>query len=315
MDWLTKLFNWIAMKFKDILNYNRKSAEDNGWDPSWFGTTSFDSELVKQVKIFQNQHNLEVDGMVGPATFRRIETKRESEVVEEEVAVAEDRDLVEHIVCNGEKVAIDWHAVVTMEEKGALVLPENCYREQKKERKPSLIVTHWDAALSASSCHRILKKRKISSHFVIDNDGTIYQLMDTNHIAWHAKGVNNISIGVDFSNAYYPKYQKWYTKKGFGRRPVLDDSVTHGYKHKPHLGYYKVQLNAYKALLKALCDHYDIPKSCPTDDVSKKLITDVFKPAKDGMYEGVVCHYHLARKKIDCAGLKLDEIIKELNES
>ena len=46
---------------------------------------------------------------------------------------------------------------------------------------------------------RVLEKRGISTHFVIDNDGTIVQLVDCNDIAWHAgnRKVNNASIGID----------------------------------------------------------------------------------------------------------------------
>ena len=39
------------MKFVDIIKYNSSSAKKNGWDPSWFGGTEQDSELVKQIKI------------------------------------------------------------------------------------------------------------------------------------------------------------------------------------------------------------------------------------------------------------------------
>lgn len=312
MGLLTKLFSCLKMKFIDIIAYNKKSAEKNGWDPSWFGATVYDSDLVKQVKIFQNQHKLSVDGLVGPTTFRRALTSREFDEGEADVSVSRPTQTVDHIVCNGAHVPINCN-VVTMAEEGALVLPEGCYKGVSSERQPTMIVTHWDAALSAHSCFKILKKREISSHFVIDNDGTIYQMMDTNDIAWHAKGVNNISIGIDFSNAYYAKYQKWYIKKGFGRRPILDDSYTHGRKHPPHLGYYPKQLESYQELLRALCTHYDIPTACPRDSKGRYIAGYHVDSAK-GLFKGVVCHFNLSKRKIDCAGLKLGEIIKELNE-
>jgi hypothetical protein len=45
-----------------------------------------------------------------------------------------------------------------------------------------------------------------------------------NHIAWHAgsRTVNRKSVGVEISNAYYPKYQSWYKKNGFGERPSIN---------------------------------------------------------------------------------------------
>ena len=179
-----------------------------------------------------------------------------------------------------------------------------------------MIVTHWDVCLSAASCKRVLERRGISTHFAIDNDGTIVQLLDCNHIAWHAgnRRVNANSIGIDFSNAYYTKYQKSYVKNGHGERPILEDSIVHGIKLKPHLGYYPAQLLAYKALLEFLNKAYNIDLECPVDS-SGNLITKVFQPAAKGVYEGVVCHYHLTRKKIDTAGLELDKIINEINEN
>ena len=176
-----------------------------------------------------------------------------------------------------------------------------------------MIVTHWDVCLSALSCYKVLKKKNISSHFAIDNDGTIYQLVDTQNIGWHAgnRRVNNASIGIDFSNAYYPKYQSFYRKRGFGDRPLLENSAVHGRTLDPHLGYYPVQIEAYKALLKCLSSHYDINLDCPLNE-GGELLTEVNYDAVKGKFSGVVCHYHLTRKKKDCAGLKLDKILEEL---
>ena len=176
-----------------------------------------------------------------------------------------------------------------------------------------MIVTHWDACTSAAKCKRVLQARSISTHFCIDNDGIIYQYVDTNNPAWHAGGVNNKTIGKDISNAYYMKYNDYYIKKGFNKRPVCKNSRVHGIKLRPHLGYYNVQIEAYKKLVKVLCDHYDIPIETPmiNENVAD---TGVVNEAKKGKYKGIVCHYHVSRNKIDCAGLELDKIIKELKK-
>jgi len=305
MGLLTKLFEFFTFIMEQkIIDYNKRSIKKYGWDLSWFGASNHEDALVS-IREFQERNDLEPDGMVGPMTFRRIFTERESEEV-----VAEKK----YIVCNGESVEIDWEKVVNLEDENALVLSQKCYRQSSSERKPAMIVTHWDAALSAKSCHKILEKRGLSSHFVIDNDGTIFQMVDTNNTAWHAKGVNDVSIGIDFSNAYYTKYQKWYMRKGFGRRPLLENSYTNGYKHKPHLGYYPAQLEAYKELLKTLCGHYSIPVECPRD-AKGKYLTKEYDPAIKKTYKGIVCHFNLTKKKIDCAGLELDKIVDEITES
>jgi len=169
----------------------------------------------------------------------------------------------------------------------------------------------WDVCTSAASCKKVLEKRNISTHFCIDNDGVIFQYLDPNDIGWHAGKVNNYSIGVDFSNAYYTKYNSIYKKRGFSERPVLENSTVHGVKLKPHLGYYKVQIEAYKQLIKTLCEHYEIPLVVPTTE-SGDLITKVHDEAARGKFDGVVCHYHLTRGKIDCAGLELKKIVDSL---
>jgi len=297
--------------------YNEASASKLGWDPSWFGEDEFDDELVQAIENFQTKHDLEADGLCGPMTYRRALTEREAL---EAMALNKYQSLigqdVKTITCNGRSVEIEWDKVVRLNDDNNLALPSDCYRScLDAEREPSMIVTHWDAALSAKSCHNILKKRGISTHFVIDNDGTIYQMVDTQHVGWHAgnRGVNNCSIGIDFSNAYYVKYQKYYETKGFGPRPVLDDSTVHGRTLKPHLGYYPAQLEAYKALVCALCDRYDIPLACPTDN-DGKLLTSVHSEAAEATFKGIVSHYHLTKRKIDCAGLRLDKVIDELRD-
>ena len=63
-------------------------------------------------------------------------------------------------------------------------------------------------AYHSTQCQKVLDKRGISVHFLIDNDGTIYQTLDLQHAAFHAGKVNRKSVGVEISNAYYPKVSK-----------------------------------------------------------------------------------------------------------
>tara|TARA_R110002020_G_scaffold168416_1_gene357154 strand:+ start:3129 stop:4040 length:912 start_codon:yes stop_codon:yes gene_type:complete len=300
----------MAVRDRDF--YNEASAQKLGWVPQWFGAKEFGDELITKVKEFQSEHGLSADGLVGPVTFRRVYTELEArrELLNSMREGKDEEFGSPHILCGGRPVAIEWEKVVTMRDEGSLALPRKCYKVADPDRKPTMIVTHWDAALSAQSCKKILERRGLSSHFVIDNDGTIFQMVDTNDITWHAGSVNGVSIGIDFSNAFYTKYQRVYRKRGFGNRPLLKSKV-HGGTVGEHLGYYEVQLDAYKALLKALCGHYDIPLECPVDEEGE-LVTAVHKGAKAGKFKGVVCHYHLNRKKIDCAGLELKGLLDDI---
>jgi hypothetical protein len=158
----------------------------------------------------------------------------------------------------------------------------------------------------------VLDKRGISVHFLIDNDGTIYQTIDLQHAAWHAGSsrTNRPSVGVEITNAYYPKYQAWYEKHGFGLRPLIEDAWVHGNKLAPFLGFYPAQIEAAKALWKAIHNAIGIPYETPVSQFGKtstKYVQDVAY----GTFTGFVSHYHVSKTKIDCAGLDLKTLLDE----
>jgi len=148
---------------------------------------------------------------------------------------------------------------------------------------------------------------------MIDNDGTIYQALDTQHGAWHAGGRrwNASSIGVEISNAYYPKYQNKYVSRGLGARPIWDDAVVHGSKQKPFMGFYDVQIQALKALYKAVHKATGIPLETPLGD-DGEMLTTVSKEAAANKFKGFISHFHLTKRKIDCAGLDIKKILEEI---
>jgi len=78
--------------------------------------------------------------------------------------------------------------------------------------KPRMIVLHWTAVSDLNGSferlypQKLLSDRKdiakasalnVSAHFLIDRDGTIYQLMDDNFMARHVIGLNYYAIGVE----------------------------------------------------------------------------------------------------------------------
>ena len=289
-----------------VIKYNQKSSREFGWDPSWFGCKSFDYELISKIKIFQKEKGLLVDGMLGPLSFRRIEAERLSEMPFDEPKKRQRRS-EQYIVCNGKRIPIKWRKVVRWDEPNGLQCVPKSYVDMsgKPDRKPNFFVNHWDATLSSSACARIIKKRKLSVHFCIDNDGTIYQLLDTQDIAYQAgkRLWNHKSIGVEISNAFYRKYQSWYKKNGFGERPIMRSEFVHGRKVETHLGFYDVQLDALAALWEAISRGCDIPLEVPQG--AKEVKEDCSK----AKFDGFINHYHLTRRKIDCASLDMDDII------
>src|SRR5450432_1033684 len=62
-------------------------------------------------------------------------------------------------------------------------------------------VIHHDGCTSADMCFSVLQnERGLSVHFLLDNDGTIYQTIDLGLMAYHAAEWNIDSIGVEMSN-------------------------------------------------------------------------------------------------------------------
>lgn len=290
-----------------VMSYNKKSAAKYGWEPEWFGAEDFGSVLQSKIKDFQLEYGLDADGLCGPSTYRRLASVRELELDEDVPPSPEGKD---YIFVNGDKFPIAWDKVVTWNEPGGMQAPSNTYRKHIGKRDVKFFVNHWDVCLSASSCFKVLKKRGISVHFCIDNDGTIYQTMDANDVGWHAGGrnFNNWSIGVEISNAYYTKYQGWYTKR-FGPRPVVKGAKVHGSTLEDHLDFYPVQIQAAKALWEACAAAYNIPLRTPINEDGSEYGT-VYTPAVFGHWRGVLHHYNLVRKKIDCGGLDLTKYME-----
>jgi len=77
--------------------------------------------------------------------------------------------------------------------------------------QPQIIVLHWTCSKNLESPYKTFYPAKlsgrteltkggalnVSAHFLVDRDGTIYQLMPTNWMARHTIGLNNIAIGIE----------------------------------------------------------------------------------------------------------------------
>lgn len=291
--------------------YNEASGAKLGWDPSWFGCEAFDDRLVRAIKKWQKDNNLNADGLCGPSTFRKVFTEREANI-SDYVSPNWDNDGLARIIYNGNEFPIEWDKTVLWTDKGGLMAKLGNYKSMagQRLRKPTQFVNHWDVCLSSKSCQRVLDKRGISVHFLIDNDGTIYQTMDLQHVGWHAgsRKINAKSIGVEISNAYDLKWQSWYKKNGFGERAIVEDAYVHGKRLRPHLDFYPAQIEALQALWKAVHLACDIPLETPTGDAKNAYTADV----SSGRFKGFVSHYHITKRKIDCGGLDIEKLLEDL---
>tara|TARA_Y100000592_G_scaffold100924_1_gene183756 strand:- start:2928 stop:3839 length:912 start_codon:yes stop_codon:yes gene_type:complete len=297
--------------------YNEASAKKLGWEPSWFGEKYFDDKLTRAIKKWQRIRGITADGLCGPMTFRRLWTERQERKVVGDFCNDGDKNYSNSIVYNGEFFPIKWQKFVLWSDKGGMSAKPGHFYDYSTRPKRNIryFVNHWDVCLNSKSCQNILDKRGISVHFLIDNDGTIYQTLDLQHAAWHAGSsrANRASAGVEISNAYYPKYQAWYIDNKFGERPIIEDAWVHGNKLEPFLGFYPVQIEALKALWAAIHLATGIPYETPVNQFGKtstKYVQDV----PYGKFRGFVSHYHVSKNKIDCAALDINELLQDLKE-
>ena len=295
----------------DKIFYNQASAAKLSWDPTWFGVKEFDEELVDAITAWQKKIGIKADGLCGPGTYRRIYTERSSNITDYRPPIIPCSD-ESYIVCQGNFFKINWPRVVLWTDTNGLK-SSGGFTPYFEKRKIDMFVNHWDVCLNAHTCAKVLNKRGISVHFCIDNDGTIYQMVDMNHAAWHAgsRKANLNSVGVEISNAYYPKYQGWYDSNGFGERDLVEGAHVHGRTLDPFLDFYPAQIDALKALWQACHEALDIPYKCPLDKNGETLYK-VSTSAAAARFKGFVSHYHLTNRKIDCANLDINTLLKDL---
>ena len=153
-------------------------------------------------------------------------------------------------------------------------------------------VVHLDGLRNARQCFNVLhNERGLSVHFMVDNDGTIYQTLDLVDCAFHAGGVNEVSVGVELQNRgdahrfpnYYPK----------GQRKVVTCSI-HGHQFLAY-DFTAAQYQAMIKLCQALNKILGIPLVVP--QVSGDPVwSTISNPRR---FKGYLGHYHIERQKWD----------------
>jgi len=68
-------------------------------------------------------------------------------------------------------------------------------------REVQNIVLHCTESSTARSAinHFLRRSSKVSAHYIIDRDGTIYQMVNEDDMAWHCRGTNENTIGIEIT--------------------------------------------------------------------------------------------------------------------
>ena len=126
------------------------------------------------------------------------------------------------------------------------------FEKKDEDRKIDFLVLHHVGATSAEHAIEQFKEYGVSAHFLINEDGKVFELVDENDVAYHAgisfwkgfEGLNKNSIGIEFMNVapFEKKFEKIQLQTGL----KLCQYLMQKYQIKPEnvighsdIGYFK----------------------------------------------------------------------------
>lgn len=163
---------------------------------------------------------------------------------------------------------------------------------------------HHDGMYRAKGTFHVLHvERGLSCHFLLDDDGTIYQTIDLWEKGWHGGNCNPVAVGIEIANRamagrFPTAYDKYHQKRhGVGprrkRHDVINGRKLFGYEFNDkqyaaliHLGIVMTELFPLMGGEAA-----DFPR------VQGKITKNTL--AKPKRHRGFICHYHASKSKID----------------
>jgi N-acetylmuramoyl-L-alanine amidase len=195
-----------------------------------------------------------------------------------------------------------------------------CYSEGRLEKGKTLrtleelrehisqVVFHIDGCRDAAMCFTVLRARGLSTHFIIDWDGTIFQVLDVRDCAYHGGEANGKSVGIDLNNLMknlvrepdgemYPSGHTRYEEmmKPEFKRPKSDVKEI-AYAKVQAYGYTEAQYTAIIELLRVLQIELDIKNAYPIGLDGEVIHTPLEDAAS---HEGFIAHWHWESQRWD----------------
>jgi N-acetylmuramoyl-L-alanine amidase len=115
----------------------------------------------------------------------------------------------------------------------------NLFKIPEEKRSINNLIFHHTAFLDAQTAIDIYKQYGVSTHYLIDEDGNIFQLVKDENIAYHAgasnwkgiEGLNQYSIGIEFLSS--DPYKKGFSTKQIEKAILLSKYLMCKYEIKP----------------------------------------------------------------------------------
>ena len=168
------------------------------------------------------------------------------------------------------------------------------------------IALHHDVTTNAIDTFNVLCSRGLSTHFVVNYDGALYQFMDCYHVAWATGDNNTHSIAIDMNNPVYPELMN--SDPAAGMRDIYQGNINGSVKTM--LGYTEPQYETIIALIKAFITPIKIPgedpwtplpivaQNCfPPISENGEVINRLLKDSIN--FQGFLGHYHCSANKWD----------------
>lgn len=163
-------------------------------------------------------------------------------------------------------------------------------------------VVHHDGCSSADMCFNVLQnERGLSCHFLLDNDGTIFQTLDLGLMAYHASDWNLYSIGIELCNrgdAF--KEPNYYASGRAGPQRSTKNCKINNHTIKS-FDYTPAQYESFARLSRELLKLFpnlpaEYPQSSPGEQMWDTLPNAGVERER---YAGYIGHYHLTSNKWD----------------
>jgi N-acetylmuramoyl-L-alanine amidase len=174
-------------------------------------------------------------------------------------------------------------------------------------------VVHHDGCSSADMCFAVLQnERGLSCHFLIDNDGTIYQTIDLALAAYHAAEWNFSSIGVELCNRGDAKKEPNYYQGGkHGPKRDVKPCKINGHTFLA-FDYTPAQYDAFYRLSRALTRLLpNIPPEYPQSTPGLQN-WETMPQSASFAYAGYIGHYHLTGQKWDPGPFDFKDFCRKL---
>jgi len=301
----------VSLKYswRSAVAYNAGYAKKNGWygripeavlgnypglanDPV-YGTEEEKTDFASTLMALQGGLGFDrsdQDGKLGKATWKALLAKYDP---------VEDHE--DFVILGGRRYGVDT-SIVTWDDEGGLDLHKDGGWKKANDRDLRLVVIHW-GGLHPKQCRNVLANRDLSSHFGIGKDG-IYQWLDMAHVAWHAGYPNSFSVGIDICEQPERKWESWYNKRGYDKKPSTN---TTGRGKKKILTLDTRTATNVRECVKAICGVTNVPYRFPSgsdgfgDGGPSWHGTFAKSDLKAGRFSGVVGHHHISKKKWDMA--------------